>query len=574
MFLKCVKIFIKHTKLHGIDLVLIKISKSCIAFLRLLLLQQVIMHATSWINKTDFDMKSLVFSICLFMSTYLMENFFEYIFTRENIKCEWLLTKNLNNEIYLKLMKLKYQNYEDTVMYNYIIEMDEDAANKIKDCFIAYVDVCCLFISMMGISVIYVQVSPLMVVGLLIVVAVAAVFSITGMNKLNQLKYEQSKDQRELNYYLDLLTEKNSLLELIIFRARDFIMHKRIIKENKVVRELFLKSIIAGFIYNLSTIITVTWIIFSLFFCSHRLIEGFIDIALFAVVVQSSLTMLSDIESFSYQVADATKNTDICKYYDEFMHLTEMNDDEEETAKLDSEICVSFKNVSFCYPGSTEEVLSNISFELETGKKYAIVGENGSGKSTIVKLIFGLFNPQRGSIVVDKENIGVVYQDYMKYEMSIRENVAIGNTNIISNDMQIKELLAESSSLDIVDKASGIDKKLGRLYPDSIDLSEGQWQHIAIARGLAASKKFVVFDEPTASMDPIAESRMYKSFLSASQNRGSLIISHRLASAKLADCIFVLKDHTIYEKGNHEQLMKANGYYAKLYKDQSAWYKS
>lgn len=567
--MKCATLYIRYSKLHGVMLILLSIIKSSLGIFRLLLLQWMISDVSAWMNKESVDVSRLIVSISAFAGSYLLDNIFEYVDSRLGVKCEQLLTINLHKALYAKLKHIEYFHFEKKEMYNSISKMGDDVAIQLKEAFLSWLAAINMFISVLGISVIFVQVSLSMASSLLVVIAFSIFFSVKGMNLLNQIRYQQSADERLLNYYMDLLTEKNSLLELIVFHARSFILNKRIDKETSVIQKLFKKSIQAGLIYNISTIITVLWFVFSLIYCTQQLINGNIDIALFVVIVQSSFSLLNNMEELSYQVAESIQKVEIVRHYEDFMRLSEI--DRYESSERPSSI-IRFEQVTFRYPGTEYDVLSNVNFNLEVKKNYAIVGENGAGKSTIVKLILGLFQAQSGRVHADIEDIGVVFQDYMKYEMSIRENVAIGNLLLLDQTETIIDLLKESNISEIALQNDGIEKKLGRLYPDSLDLSGGQWQKIAISRGLASSKKFIILDEPTASMDPITESQMYESFLRSNKNRGSLIISHRLASARLADHIFVIKNCTIYEQGSHEELMNVGGYYYELYQKQAAWY--
>ena len=156
------------------------------------------------------------------------------------------------------------------------------------------------------------------------------------------------------------------------------------------------------------------------------------------------------------------------------------------------------------------------------------------------------------------------------YELSLRENVAIGNLDSFEDDQRILSALNMSGATDVI--KLGLEANLGHLTDDGIDLSKGQWQRVAIARALISNAAFIILDEPTASLDPVAESRMYELFSSVIQKRGSIVISHRLASSKLADKIIVIDNGKITEIGSHDELMKQNGLYSKMFEEQREWY--
>ena len=167
-----------------------------------------------------------------------------------------------------------------------------------------------------------------------------------------------------------------------------------------------------------------------------------------------------------------------------------------------------------------------------------------------------------------RRTFSVVFQDYCKYTLTLRENVALGDITKLNDDRALESALKMALAEGIAD----LDAPLGKLEDDGIDLSGGQWQRLAIARACLPDSAFVILDEPTASLDPLAESRMYNSFAEVLRNRGCIMISHRLASARMADKIIVLSGGTVTETGSHDQLMQSGGLYADMYTAQSAWY--
>ena len=163
----------------------------------------------------------------------------------------------------------------------------------------------------------------------------------------------------------------------------------------------------------------------------------------------------------------------------------------------------------------------------------------------------------------------VVFQDYCRYNLSLRENIALSQIESIAEDSTIKQALAKGKANMI---SNNLDVPLGKIEDDGIDVSGGQWQRIAISRALFSDSAFVILDEPTASLDPLAESEMYQSFSDILQERGCIMISHRLASARMADTVIVIHDGVVVESGRHDTLLKSAGVYAKMWEAQSGWY--
>lgn len=248
---------------------------------------------------------------------------------------------------------------------------------------------------------------------------------------------------------------------------------------------------------------------------------------------------------------------------------------------------LEFRNVVFRYPGTERIVLDGISFKITEGEHCAFAGKNGAGKSTIVKLMTGLYDDYEGLILINGKNIkdysqaerkqmfGIIYQDFAKYELTLKDSVKIGDINSISQDKdeEYMQRLSDVGLTELLEKLpEGGNTFLGKSQENGQDLSGGEWQRVAIARLLMKKSDFMILDEPTASLDPLAESRLYEQFSSISKNKTTLLISHRLGSIKISDHIFVIDGGKIVESGTHDELIKNAGLYEKLYSEQKGWY--
>ncbi|MBR5538969.1 MAG: ABC transporter ATP-binding protein, partial [Clostridia bacterium] len=247
---------------------------------------------------------------------------------------------------------------------------------------------------------------------------------------------------------------------------------------------------------------------------------------------------------------------------------------------------IEFKNVSFSYPGSTKKVINNLNLVLQGGKSYALVGLNGAGKTTLIKLMTRLYDPTDGDVILDGKNIkdydvnelysmyGIVFQDFAKYAVSLRENITFGDIHAVYDEKRIEYAIDQSAAADFVKKLpNGIDTPLMRMFEkNATDLSIGQWQKISIARAFYKDSEILILDEPTASLDPIAEAEIFKQFDALRHGKTTLFVSHRLSSAVAADEIIVMQNGKVIEQGNHHALMKNNGDYCKLFKLQAEKY--
>lgn len=246
---------------------------------------------------------------------------------------------------------------------------------------------------------------------------------------------------------------------------------------------------------------------------------------------------------------------------------------------------LSFKNVSFKYTNSTDYILRNVTFDIEPGHHYAFVGRNGSGKTTMIKLLTGLYDDYEGEILINGKELrsyekstlkalfSVVYQDFARYEVSLGDNIALGNASGKPSREDIYKVTSKVGLTETIEKLKdGLDTNLGKIEEEASDLSGGQWQRIAIARSLISPAPFKVLDEPTAALDPIAESQIYQEFEGLMNGKTTIFISHRLGSTKLADEILVIDGGEIVEMGNHQDLMKKEGLYAHMFESQRRWY--
>ena len=248
---------------------------------------------------------------------------------------------------------------------------------------------------------------------------------------------------------------------------------------------------------------------------------------------------------------------------------------------------IEFAGVSFTYPGTERPVLTDVSFVLEAGRHYALVGANGSGKSTIAKLMLGLYRPDGGRILINGASIsewpqdalnglfGVVFQDFARYSLTVRDNVEVAAAGRL-DDPTLQASLARAGLGDdfVLRLPQGYDTPLGKVLRGGVDVSGGEWQRLAMARSLAGEAPVRILDEPTAALDPLAESELYRSYSRAATGLTTLFISHRLGSTKIADRILVIDGGAIVESGSHEELIRHDGVYERMFTAQRHWYET
>lgn len=245
-----------------------------------------------------------------------------------------------------------------------------------------------------------------------------------------------------------------------------------------------------------------------------------------------------------------------------------------------------FRNVSFSYPGNPRPVLNNINFKIEPGERIALVGENGQGKTTIVKLVTRLYDVTGGQILLDGvdlreydiedlwREIGVIFQDFMRYEMTAGENIAIGRIEELNNSFRIRSAALKSLADEVIyNLPKHYDQVLGTRFEGGIELSGGQWQKIALGRAYLRDAQLLILDEPTASLDARSEHEVFERFAELTANKMSLLISHRFSTVRMADRILVLEGGKIAEQGSHHELLRSAGRYAQMFELQAANYR-
>jgi ATP-binding cassette subfamily B protein len=286
-----------------------------------------------------------------------------------------------------------------------------------------------------------------------------------------------------------------------------------------------------------------------------------------------------------YNFQQVAEQREFIKDLNQFLELSETAGADVLSAIVPLEFeSLEFKDVSFTYPGTDKKILDGCSFKIQRGRHYSFVGVNGAGKTTLTKLITRLYHGYGGEILLNGKPLGeysmadvkaafcAVFQDFARYDVTVAENVAVGKANGAS-DAEIDRAIKLSGFAEKTAQLSnGKDTLLGKTHDEGVDLSGGEWQRVAFARAIISPAPVKILDEPTAALDPVAESRVYAQFEEISRGITTLFISHRLASAKMADTIFVLEKGRIAESGSHDELMQAGGIYAEMFESQRSWY--
>jgi ATP-binding cassette subfamily B protein len=241
--------------------------------------------------------------------------------------------------------------------------------------------------------------------------------------------------------------------------------------------------------------------------------------------------------------------------------------------------------VSFHYPGSDRLVLDHLDLRIAPTERVALIGENGQGKTTIVKLLTHLYEPTSGQILLDgvdlreysiedlHRQIGVIFQDFVRYDMTARENIGLGRVDQLDNETRILEAAWSSHATEVLDRLpGGLHQMLGRRFDGGVELSGGEWQRVALARAYMRDAQILILDEPTAALDAAAEYDLFSRFAGLTEGRMAVLISHRFSTVRMCDRIILLERGVIREQGSHEQLISRHGRYASLFRLQASQY--
>ena len=400
-----------------------------------------------------------------------------------------------------------------------------------------------------------------------------------------QMEKEQLRDNRKKDYYRDVFFNNDIQFEIKLNNIGSYFIGKYKETWQKLYKINKTEDIKHNIINTLIMIINVSSEFLVLTVSVFDVVNKHIGIG----DLQYNLSMVSRLRSQSQMLMNKVNkflndNTRLIELQ-EFMDI-EPEVEKSGTLKPSNNPNIEFCNVSFRYPNAEQYVLKDCSFTIEPHEKIGLIGLNGAGKSTIVKLMFRFYDPEEGCIKLDgvdlkeydvyavRKVFGVLFQDYVTYCLPLREIIALSDFDERFNDEKLKKACDISGASEIIkDWENGYDSVLGRYYADNgKDLSGGQWQLVGLARAYFKDSEYMILDEPSAALDPISEDRIFEQLYHLSEAKSSVTISHRLSNTTLADKILVIGDGHIIEQGSHFDLLKQNGKYAELFNLQASKY--
>ncbi len=396
--------------------------------------------------------------------------------------------------------------------------------------------------------------------------------------KVRKLGRQLTFNGRVADYLSGLMSNSAPIREMRIFHCLDYfldIWSKNIVHQHKERYSARRFEIKMGIVVSIIQTSTTLWILIMLIKqiqISSNITIGLLSV-LFLGLIQSKNKIIEILWPLCNLYLVGAKVHDL----NEILQLKDMIHIDENTNVRGRPVPVQMKSVSFSYGKNGNIVLSDVSLTINPGEKIAIVGPNGAGKSTLIKLILGLYQPEQGEVTwngnrIKPSNISAVFQNFNKYELTLRENIGLGNMNKMDEDEEMIRILEKCGLMDLYEELGSLDKPLGYALEGGRDISGGQWQRLAIARALYRDSDLIIFDEPTAAIDPQSELKLYEMLMQLCRDKTAIFVSHRLGWAKKSDRILVINDNRITEDGTHEELMALRGYYYQMYNLQSSWY--
>ena len=416
-----------------------------------------------------------------------------------------------------------------------------------------------------------------------------AIISFSYRRKNFMYMRRRSKERRQMNYYSDLMVNKDMVKEIRMFGLGDtFVKRYDEVFDRYYggVRRLVVKESMWHVVITI-----VSSVANCLFFAliAYKVFKGEImigDYSLYTGALTSIASTVSSLISVSATVYEGTL------FIDNLLRFIKEKPTVVPSVKTPAKVnfgeshTIEFIDVSFAYPGTERRVLDHINLKLRAGETMVLVGLNGAGKTTFLKLLTRLYDPLEGQILLDGRDIreydvkelyklfGIIFQDFGKYAVNVSENITFGDISRTPDEKAIKEAALQSNSADFIEKLPNeYDTPLMRIFePNGIELSIGQWQKLAVARAFYSQSDILILDEPTASLDPLAEQEIFNQFDKLREGKTTIFVSHRLSSATIASKIVVLEYGKLVEEGTHKELMEKRGKYYELFSTQAKRY--
>lgn len=560
----------------------IKVITGLIPVTLIYLTQKLINEVVGLFSKES-SYSRVIFLFSLQIGIILFSYFLQYLSIINEKKVTIVIGKIINISIFEKINQISFINFEKPATYNKIqrlssnqssvLNVVEESSSFIRDL---------ITVS----SILFFLIAQHWAFILILFVGILPLFFIEMSygNKRFELAKFLTPFGRLESYIAGLLNNRDSLKEIKLFGTGKYLISKweenyQLFAKNEL--SLLKKQGIFTFIAQFLLISTyaLSGLLVLLLISSGKLLVGS-----FVSVLQAVQNIQESLSNISRNIAKIYESSLFIEEYREFMEMEEMNEGHHGSVINQIE-AIQIRDLAFTYPDELKPAIQNISIDIPLGKKIAIIGENGSGKTTLTKCISGLYEVSTGMISINgmdmnhinknsfHKKISVLFQDYEKYNFTVKENIGFGNINNIENAEEIQLAAIRTGIHSKVEKfPKQYETILGRLFDGGLELSGGQWQKLALSRSLFRETDLIILDEPTSSLDPISEIEILQQLFKQTPDKSMIFITHRLGTAYLADEILVMKNGEIIERGSHSDLLSYRGQYYEMYTSQSQLY--
>lgn len=565
--------FLKLDKKNTLAVLLLKTLTTLLFCVEIIIIAHLIDNIADRITGSS---KPLLQGVLMLAAFYIFKSALVYVEGIFWTKLKRAAETEISSYLFEKKKRLSYLTLEQTGNQELFQRIGTDTAEKFCDYFENSISLLAILLEIVGIFAL-VAVQNIWIALILLVVLIPYILYSVRNGRHSYEAYEKSEELfRRADYYQSVLTDRKYVEERTLFDFGGY-FNRRWAKKFGEAVEIERKANLKIFAATESINIFATLVIGMEAFLLLLLVwKEAMTVGFFISIQKSFLHFIDQISGkFAGKMSDYEKGKMYAGDFERFAALEEEDAGGQgiERKKITS---ITLKNVSFCYPGSDRKIFDNLSFTFEGGKEYAIVGENGAGKSTLLKLLMGFYDNYEGKIRINGTDIRKLKKE------ELRNCFAYVPQEITHYEVQLKEYLKtqdREKMADVFEKL-GVDYfngkeddfLLGRMEDGGQELSGGQWQLIAIARAMLENSSIYVLDEPTAAIDPIREAELYRIFQSVMKNQFTLLVTHRLGAAKIANEILVLKDGKVCECGTHEALLASSGIYAQMYQTQRGWY--
>lgn len=493
--------------------------------------------------------------------------------------------KYITQKVLEKTREIGMISYSDASIHDKIKKVNEESTMRVMNLLYSTESMIKGISVFISTAVILIKFNPPIMIIALITSVPMLVISMKIATKQFEIYNKRFESMRFIDYIKSMLTKHENVKEVKIYGVTDYFisfidkLYENYIIEDKKNRKRFSINIMKGKSIESIVIYTIKVII------CLKIIASNLTVGDFTLYINSIDNFKGAISNILSVITSIFENG---LYVNNFLELINMEEDLDQSKDkiFDGNFQkIILQDVWFKYPGSDNYILKGINMEIECGKTYALVGLNGSGKTTILKLLLRLYKPDKGRIYIDDcdlsnidttsyyKYIAAVFQDFIKYPLTFRQNIGLGDSERIDIDSDIIEAAKKSGIYTyIMTLPDGIDTKLQMDWSNSTELSLGQWQKLAISRAFFKKSQIIILDEPTASLDPVAELDISSKIKELSEGKTCVLIAHRFSTVKMVDRIYVLKNGEIEECGSHSELLAKEGEYSKLYNMQAQGY--